>query len=140
MGMGEGVHAYYLTALDFETGRLASEVFIGSGERIDNPMLSVDFLEGGVMMTGVRNGIVTLCDSETDTSGTPVCVKSEQETGGSSGCAVSYGTTPLSGAILLLVLVAVVRRQALLLSLEQPTTKNGRSAATLIIRFIGPPT
>ncbi len=57
------VHAYYLTAIDFETGQVDSEVFVASGKRMDNPMLSVDFWPGGVMVGGVRNGIVTLRDN-----------------------------------------------------------------------------
>ncbi len=34
-----------------------------SDKRMDNPMLSVDFWPGGVMVGGVRNGIVTLRDN-----------------------------------------------------------------------------
>ena len=54
---------WYLSAHDFETGKVASELFIGSGERLDNPMLSIDFMPGGVMVGGVHNGIVTLRDT-----------------------------------------------------------------------------
>lgn len=65
MGLDEDTHAWYLSATDFETGETVSEMFIGSGERLDNPMLSIDFLPGGVMVGGVRNGIVVLRDSGT---------------------------------------------------------------------------
>jgi len=108
MGMGEDVHAYYLSALDFETGEVASEIFIGSGKRIDNPMLSVDFLEGGVMIAGVRNGIITLCDSELDANGTPVCSKGVVDSGGSGGCAVSEGRRPFAGTLLPLILAGAL--------------------------------
>jgi hypothetical protein len=63
-GTGDDVHVWYLSAHDFETGQVSSELFIGSGERLDNPMLSVDFMPGGVMVAGVRNGIVTLKDTQ----------------------------------------------------------------------------
>jgi len=56
------VHAYYLTAINFETGEVDSEIFVASGKRMDNPMLSLDFWPGGVMVGGVRNGIITLRD------------------------------------------------------------------------------
>lgn len=101
MGQGEDVHAYYLTALDFETGEIDSQVFLGSGKRIDNPMLSVDFLEGGVMITGVRNGIMTMCDSELDADGVPTCIKSESNAdagNNSGGCTVHRGPDPATPA------------------------------------------
>ena len=63
IGTGEDIHAWYLSAHDFETGEPVSELFIGSGERLDNPMLSIDFLPGGEMVAGVRNGIVVLRDT-----------------------------------------------------------------------------
>ena len=63
MGTGEDIHAWYLSATDFETGETVSELFVGSGERLDNPMLSIDFMPGNVMVGGVRNGIVILRDS-----------------------------------------------------------------------------
>lgn len=62
-GTGDDIHAWYLSAHDFETGKVASELFIASGERADNPMLSIDFLPGNVMVGGVRNGIVALRDN-----------------------------------------------------------------------------
>jgi hypothetical protein len=62
MGLGDDTHAWYLSATDFETGETVSELFIGSGERLDNPMLSIDLLPGGVLVSGVRNGIVVLRD------------------------------------------------------------------------------
>jgi len=77
-GEPEDVHAYYLTALDFETGEVVSEIFVASGKRMDNPMLSVDFLPGGVMVGGVRNGIISVCDSALDSNGTPVCTENPQ--------------------------------------------------------------
>jgi hypothetical protein len=61
-GTPEDVHAFYLTAIDFRTGEVASELFVGSGRGIDNPMLSSDFWPGGVFVGGIRNGIVTLRD------------------------------------------------------------------------------
>ena len=63
-GAADDVHAWYLSAIDFETGHVASEIFLGSGKRIDNPMLSSDFWPGGVYVAGVRNGILTMHDSE----------------------------------------------------------------------------
>ncbi len=63
MGTGDDVHAWYLSATDFETGKTVSELFIGTGERLDNPMLSIDMMPGNVMVAGVRNGIVVLRDS-----------------------------------------------------------------------------
>jgi hypothetical protein len=62
MNTGDDTHAWYLSATDFNTGKTVSEVFVGSGERLDNPMLSIDFLPGGIMVGGVRNGIVVLQD------------------------------------------------------------------------------
>jgi len=62
-GTGDNVYVWYLSANDFDTGELASELFVGSGQVLDNPMLSVDFMPNGVMVSGVRNGIVTLRDN-----------------------------------------------------------------------------
>ena len=59
---GHDLHAFYLTAIDFETGKVASELFVGTGRAIDNPMLSSDFWPGGVYVGGIRNGIITLRD------------------------------------------------------------------------------
>ena len=42
-------------------------------------MLSVDFLPGGVMVAGVRNGIITVCDSAPDADGEPVCTVVPEE-------------------------------------------------------------
>jgi hypothetical protein len=122
MGMGEDVHAYYLSALDFETGAIESEVFIGSGQRIDNPMLSVDFLKGGVLMTGVRNGIITMCDSLPDADGTPTCMDSdeicaedpaacvaERVSGSAGGCAVAQGRGAPVGVALIMVFFVAIR-------------------------------
>ncbi|KEQ14076.1 hypothetical protein [Endozoicomonas numazuensis] len=63
MGTPEDVHAWYLSAHDFETGAVSSELFVASGERADNPMLSIDFMPENVMVSGVRNGILILSDS-----------------------------------------------------------------------------
>jgi hypothetical protein len=60
-------------ATDFETGEVVSEIFVADGKRMDSPLLSVDFLPGGVMVGGVRNGIISGCDSVMDASGTPIC-------------------------------------------------------------------
>lgn len=68
-GDGDKLGAFYLSALDFQTGKLASEIFIGSGKRLDSPMLSINFLPGGVMVAGVRNGLVTLRDRPEATAG-----------------------------------------------------------------------
>ena len=57
------IHAYYLTAINFETGQVDSVLFVASGKRMDNPMLSLDFWLGGVMVSGVRNRIVILRDN-----------------------------------------------------------------------------
>jgi len=102
----EEVHAYYLTALSFETGEVVSEIFVASGKRMDNPMLSVDFLPGGVMVGGVRNGILSVCDSAPDANGTPVCIvagedavigppatESESGTGGCGACSVGQANS-----------------------------------------------
>ena len=62
-GTPDDVHAWYLTAVDFDTGEPVSELFIASGRGVDNPMLSVDFWPDGVLVAGIRNGIVTLRDS-----------------------------------------------------------------------------
>ena len=72
-GTPEDVHAFYLTALDFQTGEVASELFVGTGRAIDNPMLSSDFWPGGVYVGGIRNGIITLRDNAQPgaTSGPP---------------------------------------------------------------------
>ena len=62
VGTPDDVHVWYLSAHDFKTGEVASELLIGSGMGLDNPMLSMDLLPGNVMVGGVRNGIVTLSD------------------------------------------------------------------------------
>jgi MYXO-CTERM domain-containing protein len=102
----EDVHAYYLTALDFETGEVVSETFVASGKRMDNPMLSVDFLPGGVMVGGVRNGIISVCDSAPDESGTPVCTDDplayDESTDKGCGCASGPAHRPLTLVWLLL--------------------------------------
>jgi len=105
-GEAEDVHAYYLTAIDFETGEVESETFVASGKRLDNPMLSVDFLPGGVMVGGVRNGIISVCDSELDELGTPVCIKNNEGEGGSGGCAVGHGRPTAATTVWWLALVA----------------------------------
>ena len=121
-GEADNVHAYYLTAIDFETGKVVSEIFVASGKRMDNPMLSVDFLPGGVMIGGIRNGIISVCDSALDKSGKPVCTvakagpKSDDTTAeDSGGCAVSpapNGThVPAMALLLLLVLCALCSRR-----------------------------
>jgi len=114
-GEAEDVHAYYLTALDFETGEVVSEIFVASGKRMDNPMLSVDFLPGGVMVGGVRNGIISVCDSVQDASGTPICIADAveeiiEEVKSCGGCALSASTGPI-GLTWALVLLFVVRRR-----------------------------
>ena len=62
-GTDDDVHVWYLAAHDFETGAVDSQIFIASGERADNPMLSIDFLPGNVMVSGVRNGMLALSDN-----------------------------------------------------------------------------
>ena len=61
-GTPDDVHAWYLSAIDFQTGKVVSEVFLGSGKAIDNPMLSSDFMPGNVYVAGVRNGILFMRD------------------------------------------------------------------------------
>ena len=63
-GTPEDLHAWYMSAVDFETGKVASELFVGTGKGIDSPMLSNDFWPGGVYVVGIRNGIVVLRDSK----------------------------------------------------------------------------
>lgn len=62
MGTDKNTHAWYLSTLEYETGKPVYDLFIGSGKRLDNPMLSVDMMPGRVMVAGVRNGIVVLRD------------------------------------------------------------------------------
>jgi len=116
--MPEDVHAYYLTALDFETGEVVSEVFVASGKRMDNPMLSIDFLPGGVMVGGVRNGIVSLCDSAPDEDGNPVCTVVGDEVpdetlGGCGQCGTGPVENPLKvlGLLFLLASAAWTKRR-----------------------------
>jgi hypothetical protein len=110
-GEADDVHAYYLTAIDFETGEVVSETFVASGKRMDNPMLSVDFLPGGVMVGGVRNGIISVCDSALDENGVPVCTVIEDAPppapakADSGGCEAGAGQSPSGLGWLLLLLI-----------------------------------
>jgi len=68
----------------------------------------VDFLPGGVMVAGVRNGIVSLCDSELNSEGVPMCIDAMASKSG-CGCQ-SVGWTQLAWAWVLLPLLGVRRR------------------------------
>jgi hypothetical protein len=85
-------------------------------------MLSVDFLKGGVLMTGVRNGIITMCDSLPDADGTPTCMDSdeicaedpaacvaERVSGSAGGCAVAQGRGAPVGVALIMVFFVAIR-------------------------------
>jgi hypothetical protein len=71
-GTPDDLHAFYLTAIDFETGEVVSELFVGTGRAIDNPMLSSDFWPGGVYVGGIRNGIITLRDGAQPVDPVPI--------------------------------------------------------------------
>ncbi len=51
-GTDSDVHAWYLSAIDDRTGEVVSELFVGSGKRLDSPMLSVNFWPGRVAVVG----------------------------------------------------------------------------------------
>lgn len=63
MGTDKDMYAMYLSAIDFATGKLVSELFVGSGKRLDSPMLSINFTPDGTMVAGGKNGLVVLKDS-----------------------------------------------------------------------------
>lgn len=63
LGTKKDLYAMHLSAIDFRTGRLASELFVGTGKRLDSPMLSVNFTPDGTMLAGVKNGLLVLKDS-----------------------------------------------------------------------------
>ena len=112
----EEVHAVYLTALDFETGAVVSETFVASGKRMDNPMLSIDFLPGGVMVGGVRNGILSVCDSALGDDGEPACIEASRgdtlaDEKGCGGCAAGPDLGPGPLGWLVLPLVVGLRRR-----------------------------
>ena len=59
-GTSEDVHAWYLSAVDYRTGQVTSERFVGSGKALDSPMLSTNFWPGHTAVTGLRNGLVVM--------------------------------------------------------------------------------
>lgn len=60
--LNKGVYSFYLTATDFRTGRKVQEVFLGSGNRLDSPMLSINFMPGNIMVAGAKNGLLVMKD------------------------------------------------------------------------------
>jgi hypothetical protein len=57
------VNAWYLTALDYETGALAWRHYIGSGKQWDNAMLTLSIGPDGLLTSGAFSGVVALRDS-----------------------------------------------------------------------------
>ncbi len=63
-GTADDTHAWYISAIDFRTGALVSEIFVGSGKQLDSPMLSSNFWPGNTYVGGVRNGLLFVRDTE----------------------------------------------------------------------------
>ena len=56
--------AWYITALDFETGRTAWRHFLGYGEDWDNALLTVSISPDGLLTSGMYAGILAAKDKE----------------------------------------------------------------------------
>ena len=58
------VNAWYITALDFETGEMAWRHYIGSGKQWDNAMLTMSIGPNGLLTSGTFAGIVSIRDAK----------------------------------------------------------------------------
>ncbi len=58
------VNTWYITALDFESGKLAWRHFIGSGKQWDNAMLTVSIGPNGLLTSGTFGGLISLRDAD----------------------------------------------------------------------------
>ncbi len=56
--------AWYITALDFETGRTAWRHFLGYGEDWDNALLTISISPDGLLTSGMYSGILGARDTE----------------------------------------------------------------------------
>lgn len=73
-GEVEDVYVYYLMVIDFEIGEVEFQIFVVSGKWMDNFMFLFEFFSGGVMVGGVCNGIISVCDFVLDDIGMLVCI------------------------------------------------------------------
>jgi hypothetical protein len=62
--VGLGVDAYYLSALDFETGKTVFETFVGTGVSYDNNWAPITLGEKRCAYIGVLRGMAQICDGD----------------------------------------------------------------------------
>ncbi len=58
----DGIDAYYLTAIDFETGQTRFRILTGTGVRFDNNWAAITLGPDGSAYVGVLNGIIRVRD------------------------------------------------------------------------------
>lgn len=62
--IGWGVDAYYLSALDYETGETVYQVLSGTGVSYDNNWAPITLGPDGCAFIGVVRGLVSVCDGD----------------------------------------------------------------------------
>jgi hypothetical protein len=61
-GVGRGIDAYYLTAVELETGKRVFRVLAGTGVSYDNNWAPITLGSSGCAYVGVLRGLVQICD------------------------------------------------------------------------------
>jgi hypothetical protein len=56
------VNAWYVTALDFESGEVAWRHYLGSGKQWDNAMLTMSIGPDGLLTSGTFGGLISIRD------------------------------------------------------------------------------
>jgi len=58
------VNAWYISAIDFRTGKLAWRKYVGSGKQWDNAMLTLSIGPDGLLTSGMHTGVLGLRDAK----------------------------------------------------------------------------
>jgi hypothetical protein len=58
------INAWYISALDFETGAVAWRHYIGSGKQWDNAMLTMSIGPNGLLTSGTFSGLISVRDAD----------------------------------------------------------------------------
>ncbi len=56
--------AWYVTAIDFETGKTVLRHFLGNGEDWDNALLTISISPDGLLTSGMYAGVLAARDAE----------------------------------------------------------------------------
>ncbi|MFC1671196.1 hypothetical protein ACFL20_12465 [Spirochaetota bacterium] len=62
----DSILSWYLTALDFRTGKTVFKIFTGTGQLWNNTWAPITIAPDGTLYVGVYNGIISIKDGETD--------------------------------------------------------------------------